>query len=215
MQACVREQNNPQSEQPSFRTPTALAATYCPLLYPQHRHTILHNTASAHCCASPLPPSLPPSLLALTSQPAVQWWLVRSPTCAVTVTSLGVGHHEVCESLHVSTGLQHRLWCNCWALHLQHSLLQHKVLPPCLRHILLDRASWWAVICAAFARAWGECMKQLTEVASGSGANRLTGVVEHIRACLGVSQVQQMGAARIGEQGESRYREHGWEQQQR
>jgi hypothetical protein len=68
---------------------------------------------------------------------------------AVAVAGDRVGDHQVGEPVDVARRLQHHLRRHRGALQLQHALLQHKVGPPQLGHVLLDGAARGAVVVQA------------------------------------------------------------------
>ena len=70
-------------------------------------------------------------------------------TKPLTRTSDGVSDHKVGEAVDVAARLEHRRGRHGGALHLEHALLQHKVLAPRLRHVLLDRAAGRAIVVEA------------------------------------------------------------------
>lgn len=64
-------------------------------------------------------------------------------------TRLEVGDHKVGEAVNVARRLEHDLGRHRGALDLEHVLLEHKVLAPRLREVLLDRAAGRAVVVEA------------------------------------------------------------------
>ena len=83
------------------------------------------------------PPFVPVALVHTCTTPS---HLLHSFT-PVALPGLQVSDHEVGEAIDVTTSLEHDLGGHGRALNLQHILLQHKVLAPCLRDVSLDGAA--------------------------------------------------------------------------
>ena len=65
---------------------------------------------------------------------------------AEALARLGVLDHQVLKAVHVAAGLEHGVGRERRALDLQHAVLEHKVLPPQLQQVLLQRAARGAVV---------------------------------------------------------------------